>query len=182
MSKKYLSDLIIVVILVSLMTGCSYFADIEYYRDIENYSEIWELEGFSYGFDGELEELTLFPKEISNLKINDYYCRHGQNIPFGESIQIYLEVQYEDDETFKTELERISNIGFQCNDYFEESDYYAYATRTGENYAWDYALVVEENKIIRYIYLESMKKEEIEFSYDLLPKDFEKYGENGKIN
>ena len=68
-----------------LLTGCSYSAYIDYY-DIKDYNSIWELTGFRHGYDN---TSLLFPENIDDLEVVDFFCRYDQQLPLGEGIQVF---------------------------------------------------------------------------------------------
>ncbi|MBE5921208.1 MAG: hypothetical protein E7269_00395 [Lachnospiraceae bacterium] len=176
MNRRCVIRLALAISTIVLIAGCSYVSYKEYYSATEQYSEIWKLAGFRYSTfeDGSF----FFPKEIENLEVKDFYCRYDEQIPLGEGIQVFLGIQYTDEKIFNDELERILTVAFNCNEYFEKAGFSAYATRLGDDYSYEYALLDKEQQVIYYIYLQSLPKDEVEFDHSFLPIG---YTENGKI-
>lgn len=166
-----------IICLTVLCSGCRYTAYIDYYSDIEDYEEIWDLSGFRHGYEDEM----FFPTNLDNYDIIDYYCRYDQQFPLGEGIQVYLEIQFPDDDSIKREIDRISVFATKSDKFFGKSGCEAYATRVGEDVlgTYEYALVDHHNKKIYFIYLQSLPKDEIEFSHTLLPNGYTEYGKTG---
>lgn len=157
-----------------MFTGCSYVAYQDYYTNTDDYTEIWYLTGFRHGEEG---ISPFFPQSIDNLNVKTFSCRYDQQLPLGEGVQLFLEVQYADDILFNEEIERIETMSFECDQFFEESQLSAYATHLGENDSSEYALIDKEQRIIYYIYLKDLPKDEIEFDMRYVPDGYMEYGE-----
>lgn len=163
-----------VVVIFMLFSGCSYSAYKDYYRDSESYQNIWELSGFDHGYDGVSD---FFPESLDTLDVVDYYCRYDQQLPLGEGIQLVVEVRYGDEKQLQDEENRLALLGFSCDEYFEGTNLSAYATRLGDNGASEYALIDHVNQTVRYIYIQNLPAEEIEFDHQFLPDGYTGYGE-----
>ena len=174
MNKKRFVVLIVVISMLFLFTGCSYVAYKDYYSESEDYTNIWELTGFRHGYD---DISPLFPESINDLEVIDFICRYDQQLPLGEGIQIFLEVNYRDADTFNMELEKITSMTFNCSSYFEESGLFFYATKLGVDSSSEYAVVDEEEMKVWYIYLQDLPKSEIEFDEKFIPIGYSDYGE-----
>lgn len=174
MYRKYITLFIFIINIFFILTGCSYVAYKDYYSDTGDYKEIWKLTGFRHGYE---DISTFFPKSIDNLDVRDFRCRYDQQLPLGEGVQVFLEIQYTNENLFDTELEKISSMSFNCDDYFEESVFSAYATRLGKDFSSEYALVDEEQRVVYYIYLQNIPKSEIEFDHKFLPIGYTGFGE-----
>lgn len=174
MYKKYLVVLVLIVNVLFVLTGCSYVAYKDYYSSIDNYTEIWELTGFNHGYDN---VSPFFPESIDNLDVKDFFCRYDQQLPLGEGIQVFLKIQYTDENLFDMELENISSMSFNCNDYFKESGFSVYATHLGRDFSSQYALIDEGQRLIYYIYLQNIPENEIEFPHQFLPTGYTGFGE-----
>ena len=166
--------LLIILFVVFLISGCRYPAYIDYYSDIEDYEEIWDLTGFRHGYD---EGEMFFPASLENYDVIDYLCRYDQQLPLGEGIQVYLEIQYPDETSLNAEIDRFSALSERCDEFFDKTGYEAYATRLGDEIgSSEYALIDRDNKKIYYIYLQTLPMDEIEFSHTLLPDGYEDWG------
>ena len=165
-----------ILIIMITFIGCKYSAYTDYYTNVEDYEEIWSLPDFQHGYDyGEVSDF--FPESLDDLNVYELFCRYDRRRPLGEGIQIYLEIYYEDAEVFATEVERISQMGFECNEQFDDTDFLAYATKLGKDYDSEYALIDEEEQIIYYIYLGGMSEEEIELDEQFIPNGYYDWGE-----
>lgn len=166
---------ILLICLLLLSSGCRYSAYKSYYSDIEEYGEIWGLTGFRHGYE---EGKYFFPSNLDNYNVIDFYCRYDEQMPLGEGIQVYLELQFPDDISVKTEIDRFTELAANCDSLFDESGLEAYATRLGDDIGiYEYALVDHHDNKIYFIYLQSLPKSEIEFSLTLLPNGYTEYGE-----
>lgn len=170
MKKIYLSLLIVVIFLLS---GCSYISYKDYYTNPADYEKISLLSGFGYE-SGEV--LEIFPKTIDDLNVENFFCRYDQQLPLGEGIQLILQVNY-DKESYKKEIDRIKSITYACDDYFCESDLSFNAKYLCNDGISEYAAFDELNFSIYYIYLQYIPKNEIEFEHRFLPDDYSGYGE-----
>ena len=124
MNKKFIA--IILSLTLLLFSGCSYVAYKDYYSNIDDYYEIWELPGFNHGYSG---VSPLFPENLENLDVKDFYCRYDQQLPLGEGIQVFLKIQFYDNNLFEDELSRIKKTSSECGEYFDKSDFESYAIR-----------------------------------------------------
>ena len=154
----------------------------EYYSE-EEYREIWDLTGFWHGYDG---ISPFFPERIDNLEVNNFLCRYDQRLPVGEGVQLFMEIQYTDKKMFDKEYEKIKSMAFECNEFFDEMDFSAYAVRLIKDDSTEYALIDEKQQIIYYIFLHCLPKEEIEFEDKFVPSCYvdywDKYFELKKID
>ena len=174
MIKSRITILLIGVVGVILcFSGCMTAISRDYYNELEDYETIWSLPGFRHGYEGVSE---FFPQSLDGLTVQDYLCRYDQFIPVGEGVQVYLEILYEDENIFMEEVERLSEMGFECTEQFEGTGFLAYATRMGESYDSEYALIDEENNIIYYIYLSYLLKEDVAIDEQFIPRGYYDWG------
>lgn len=174
MNMKYIKFIALIISMLLMLSGCSYVAYKDYYSDVSDYTDIWTLTGFRHGYDG---ASTFFPEKLENFEVVDFYCRHDEQLPLGEGTQVFLHTKYNDNNIFKKELDRVASMSFSCDEYFDNATYKAYATRLGEEYSSEYALINEQDQIIYYIYIQDLPKGEIEFDHSLLPIGYSGYGE-----
>lgn len=165
--------ILVVFLLVILLSGCSYFTAKTYYREVNNYDEIWELTGFHHGYDS---KSPLFPDEITNLNVEDFYCRYDERLPLGEGVQIFLKVVYNED-AFLAEQERIAGISTEDKKNFSAVNFMAYDLKMGDQGCWEYALLDNNQKAVYYIFLYNLAKNEIEFDKSLIPQNYIDYME-----
>lgn len=174
MYRKIINITLPLIIILLTFSSCSYPAYKHYYTDTNDYSKIWELAGFNHGY----EDISLFfPEKLENLNVKDFYCRYDEQLPLGEGTQVFLKIHYNDISSFNSEKDRIISLSSNCNEYFEQSNYKAYATRLGDDGSSEYALIDETQQIIYYIFLQDLPKEQIEFDHRLLPTGYTEYGD-----
>lgn len=170
----------ILFICLLLLSGCRYSAYKHYYSDMEDYGKIWGLPGFRHGYD---TEEMFFPANLKSYDVINFYCRYDEQLPLGEGIQVYLEIQFSNEDSVKTEIDRFSFLAQKCDAFFEESGFEAYAARFGDDIgSFEYALVDYHSRKIYFIYLQSLPKSEIEFSHTLLPNGYTDYGNIDNTN
>ncbi len=155
-------------ITMCFLSGCAYIAHKEYYRKIEDYQEILELPGYWQSYD---EEFPIFPERIDDLSVSKIYCRYDQLYPLGETIQIFLQIQY-DDNSFDAELERIAENSVKNDKDFTNDQFFAYTVHLGEDDCWEYALVDETQKNVYYIFIYDVPEKEIEINKSFLPNNY----------
>ena len=129
------------------------------------------------GFRGK-SALSIFPKTIEEAEVIDYVYRYMDTL-FDPTAEIYLECRY-DEEAYQKELERLQGIHAEYKGeiqtilYDTESFAYpAYVTINGNDHCYEYALLLGDERIA-YIHMEFIKEEEVMFSADYLPKEYEK--------
>ena len=165
---KKITAIILAAIIILSFSGCSYIAYKNYYTK-EDYLNIWELEGVRYDAEG---ISPLFPESIENSDVQEFLCRHDQQLPLGEGIQILLKIRYDTD-LLLSEKERISSMTEDCTDSFGNPDFMACSTQICNEGVSEYVLINNEDQTIYYIYLQDIPKKEIEFDSELLPKEYE---------
>ncbi len=163
---KSLKVFALLLSIMLLLSGCSYVAYKDYFSSADSYDDIWQLSGFSQEY---CESTPLFPNNINELNVNDLFCRYDQQILLGEGFQILLEVQYDDNNLYNSELSRISELAFECNEYFDNEKYNAFATQLDANLYYEYVLIDRKESKLYYIYLQNIPKEEIEINNEFLP-------------
>ena len=164
--------LLLVVLIIFFVSGCGYSAHKKYYNEISDYQKIWELSGFRHGYE---DKSPLFPIEIADLNVKTFYCRYDEQLPVGEGVQILLEIGY-DDLTYKSDLNRISEISVENKENFTDNEFLVYYIQLGKNGCWEYALINEEEQTVNYIFLYNLPKKEIEFEKTFLPNNYVDYG------
>ena len=168
--RKNITILMIVISTMFMLTGC-YMAFKDYYYK-EDYKEIWELSGFRHGYDG---VSPFFPESIDDLKVNKFLCRYDQQIPLGEGVQLFMEIQYTDKMVFDKEYEKIKSMANECDDFSKEIDLSAYVVRLVEEYCTEYALIDEEQQVINYIFIYGIDKDQIMFDHRFVPIRYDEY-------
>lgn len=162
---------LIAVLLIFVLSGCAYSAAKTYYRGTDDYNEIWKLAGLRHGYD---DKSPLFPDEIDDLEVKDFYCRYDEQLPLGEGVQIFLEIAY-DDTSFDSEQKRISETAVEDKENFTDSRCSAYSLKMGENGCWEYALTDDSQNMVYYIFLYNLPEEEIEIDKNFLPENYVDY-------
>lgn len=141
-----------------------------YTTDVTEYGEFEGFRGYS--------KLYIFPEHISeNVKVEKYLYKYDDTL-FDATCQIYLECIY-DDESLKKELKRLSNIKEEYRGKIQQVSYEeeafrhpAFVTINANNHCYEYALILDENKIV-YIFLQFTNMDALEFPLDYLPYNYE---------
>lgn len=139
--------------------------------DIADYGE-WDL-------SKEYTNLSIFPAEVPTSATEvtyRYKYQSGYNRPM---CQIYLQCQL-DQQEFAAEVERLRAISYTTNagetnlvQYDTENfSYPAYVTMLGYDFAYEYALVMEESQTIVYIFTMNILDNDVKFDESYLPEDF----------
>lgn len=157
--NKYFKITFLILILC-LLCSCGYMSYKDYYG-VDDYSKIWELNGF---YEEYVSAEKIFPLQLDEKLTKEFFCRYDQQLPLGEGFQIFLEVQYNDEELFKEEKERICNLAFDCEELSNERFSSAYATCTEQEKYLEYALIEEDAMKVYYIYIQNVPLKEIEIS------------------
>lgn len=164
---KKIFVIVLVCAMLFLFSGCD---NSIYFEDIEDYNEVWELSGYGAKEDG---ALPIFPSEIKDLDVIDFYCKYKEKLPLGEEIQVYLQVRYDDSEAFEKEKERLITVARSCDELFDNTDLSAFCVQSGEGYMWEYSLADDIKSEIYYIFVKDIPKSEILFDSKLLPKEYD---------
>lgn len=161
------------------------------YDDLKGYREYPNLYGGT-DYNGNLE---LFPQKIEeSLTVNEYkfekYSSGG--VKAVEAYHIILDVVYTK-EKYQEEIKRITNwsreykykkevgrAGFLFDAECMYFNYPTYIASYNALYSYEYALLVEENRII-YIFLRQSKENQIQIQEDYLPKNYYEELQSGKI-
>lgn len=125
---------------------------------------------FYEDFDG-YSELSLFP--YTTWLATDYYYYHKDG--FSEpSIQIYMECTYDKD-SYAKETKRLGALYTSKDDYvnyvYFDSEHFcvpAYVTIAGNQKCYEYALLLDENRIA-YVYLQNIDEKSVKFDTSYLP-------------
>ena len=157
------------ILLSFFLSGCGYFAYQETFIDPATYSEIWSLSGVDSGFE---QGTSIFPSSISDLDVEEYYCRYDEQLPLGIGFQVLLKIHYPNSDAFINEVERITSLGFSCDEHFEEISGHIYATKFADSYSFEYAIIDQNEQALYYIFLQDIPEEEIEFDHHYLPKNY----------
>ncbi len=160
-------------LLLVCLSGCAYSAAKTYFRDAADYEKIWELTGFEHGYAA---QSPLFPARISDLNVDEFYCRYDEQLPLGEGVQVFLRVLYAK-EDFAAERERISECAALDTAHFAEKGLAAYPLQLGDAGRWEYALVDDGEKAVTYVFLYNLPRKEIEMDEGLLPLNYTDYTE-----
>lgn len=188
--KKVLTSIIVITstIVMILSIGIAYFAWLFFTggnpivkNDVLEYGEYENFLGYS--------NLDIFPEKISDKcqsKYNDYYyyCR---DTLFDPKCQIYASVCYSENE-YNDEIKRLSEIEEKVSDKTNKIkydnngfNYPAYIAINGNNYCYEYALLLEEEHRIIYVFIQNIDKKEIVFDVNYLPENYslsDSYKEN----
>ncbi len=153
--------------LILCLCGCSDEYEKTVIDDISKYETVWDLP--EHGFDGS----KLFPCDIADEKVNEFFCEHITMLPLGTEWQMILEIEY-DAEKYSAELERIQKL-CENSPVCGETDYFsdtAYATVWNWNGCYEYVVLDEANHTATYVYLKYKKKDDISIDQNLLPNNY----------
>ena len=140
-----------------------------YTEDIGDYGEFEGFRGYS--------RLYIFPETIPEGARAEEYFYFYQDTLFDPSAQIYLECSY-DDMAYVRELERLSGIreiyrgesqGLQLDEV--NFAWPAFVTIYADNHCWEYALLLDDNRIA-YVFLQFQNRREIAFPTEYLPHHY----------
>lgn len=173
MRLRYFDIFASMVCILFFLTGCAYTAHKKYISDVKEYAKIREMTGLHHG-QGQL--LPLFPQSLNQLTVKQFFCRYDEQLPLGEGIQIFLEIEYREPD-FYEEVDRIASLATQSNDLFSNNGCDIYARELGIDNISEYACIDLEERFIRYIFLQDIPKAEIEFDKEWLPMGYSGYGE-----
>ncbi len=158
-----------------LLNSCYPVAAKKYF-DISEYKEIWELSGFKsyHKYNG---TSTFFPSEPSALDVTKFTGRYDEQLPLGEGVEIYIEIQY-DDSSYDAETKRLSAMSKDSSGSFNLENAKVYSTRMGDGEysgVYEYAVTNDAEKKIVYIYLMHIPQKEIDFDDKYLPAGYKVY-------
>lgn len=144
--------------------------------DLSCYGEFKESGGYS--------NFKIFPEIIStDMNVTRYLYQYKDSI-FDPTVQVYMECTYEKDSYLK-EIERLQDISEEYNGEVKNVhydinsfDYPAYVTIDANNHCYEYALILENKRIV-YVFLQFVNKEDIGFPLDYLPKEYENKQDSG---
>ena len=147
---------------------------VTYTEDIADYGEFEDYAGLS--------ELALFPKEEalekSRAEIVKYAYECDHNSMYQEC-QIYLECQYTEKEYLseKQRLQQIIGQDTNLGTVYTEKDFEYPAVYAMVNHCNEYALFLEEEHKIIYVYLQGVvDRRELYFNEDYLPLEYGQHG------
>lgn len=166
-----MKKIFIILLVISLMlTGCSDVYERIVYDDVEEYDLIWDLP------EKRIVDLKLFPKNIDDYNVTDFYCDYTVYFPVGTGYEVLLSVKF-DENTYQDEIRRISNLTEIKKVQYDTNNFIlpAYVSTIGYLSSNEYVLVDKENYTLHYLYLQLVDKEEMEINTDFLPKGYD-YG------
>ena len=170
--KIYLLGLILFAIMLSSSCGNYIFPKV--YNDTEDYLEAWELTERNVYYNGKnTGVLAVFPKEIADLDVIDFYCFHFEIIVGQPDYQIHLAVKYNDEE-YKKEIQRLKSIKVLNNVRYDSENLSSPAYVAVWNW-WDcyeYAICHDEDNTIDYVYLQEVYPPDTKLDDSLLPNNF----------
>lgn len=172
------------VIRVMLVAGVISFAAQDGWKHSYMTTDINEY-GVFEGFDG-YSRLDIFPKQLSdNIAVYKYSYYYADTF-LDPTAQIYLECSYEEDDYLR-EIERLGEIQEEYEGRIQpivydidSFSYPAYVTIDADDHCYEYALLTGERKIA-YVFLQFIKKEDIVFPAEYLPKEYEQKGSGYSI-
>ncbi len=160
--------ILLLAFLILCLCGCSDEYEKTIIDDISKYETVWDLSEHRID-DGS----KLFPSEIADKKVNEFYCEHITSLPIGTEWQMVLEIEYNAEE-YNTELSRIQKL-CEKSPVYNKTDYFnntAYATVWNWNGCYEYVIVDEATHTVTYLYLQLKDKEDITIDNTLLPNNY----------
>lgn len=180
--KKIIVILLIICMSFSLV-GCAYrkvtITDPRDYHKIETLPEIRDREA-----------LEIFPESIKDKDVDFFYFRWDLGIIGCASVEYQLSVKYNETE-FEKEYDRIKNYrgemvyleddGERCIKeplVYDDENFClpAYVAVLGHNSTNAYVLVDKENKMMHYMYLCVLEKDDLHINRKYLPNDYCYFG------
>ena len=143
-------------------------------------SMVWKAE-----YDTEQNEIILvpdypeiLPKSTDNSEIVSYYAKCVAELPLGESVQIFVSIKYETEADYNSEKQRISGIKSENqvlinNDLFDDT---AVISTASIYSVCEYVICYDSDLTLTYVYLQSVKEEDVVFDHKYLPKRYYDYG------
>lgn len=167
-----MKKLILLILCVILGAGLVYLIGFgsfghEIYSDPADYGKIFDLTEirFTEGFE-------LFPEDITDLDVQDFYCEWELGIVGSATAEIHLAVSY-GEEDFAEEILRLESVGggdirmdtenFYCPAYVAVMGYYGTS--------W-YALADEDSMTVHYVLLQIIDKMRIDIDKSLIPHGY----------
>ncbi len=163
----------ITILLLSLfllcLCGCSDEYEKTVIEDISKYEIVWTLP--EHRID---EGSKLFPGDVADKRVNDFYCEYITSLPVGTEWQMVLEIKFGAEE-YNTELTRIQKL-CENSPVYGENDYFsntAYATAWNWNGCYEYVILDDADYTATYLYLQLKNKEDISIDKALLPRGYD---------
>lgn len=179
--KRVLSGIILTtsIIVIILSIGIIYFAWVAFTggnptieNDVSRYGQYNNFLGYS--------NLEVFPNKIpnkSNKGYNDYYY-YCKDTFLDPTCQVYASVNYTETE-YNNEVKRLSEITQKLDNKINKIKYYnkgfcypAYVAVNGNCNCYEYALLVENEHKIIYIFIQNVRKDEVIFNVNYLPENY----------
>ncbi len=174
--KKSLSLICVIGLLFSLCvcSGCAYDSfGHETYTKVEEYSKVFELPEIRYPDARD----DLFPKDVTNLSVQDFYFEWELGIVGSADVEMYLAVSYNEQE-FNEEISRLKSLADGKVKFDTENfEYPAYVTVLGHDQTSVYALVEQDKLTIHYVMLQLLNERRIDIGDELLPDGYCEFGE-----
>lgn len=161
--------ILLLAFLILCLCGCSDEYEKTVIDDVTEYETVRDLPEHRIA-----ERSKLFPSNIADKKVNEFYCEHITALPVGTEWQMVLEIEYNAEE-YNTELTRIQKLCENSpvcgkTDYFSNT---AYATVWNWNGCYEYIVLDDANYTATYLYLQLKNKEDISIHKSLLPNDYD---------
>ena len=148
------------------------------FTDAEDYSKIFELTELRF----DEVAMELFPGNIEDLTVADFYCEWEIGIVGSAKAEILLSAKYEAAD-FDAEIDRLRSLANGKILYDTQTfQYPAYVSVLGYQDTNYYALIDEENQTIHYLLLQLIKAEDINTDHAYLPDGYVEYGANEEFN
>ncbi|MBQ7670826.1 MAG: hypothetical protein IJS45_08925 [Clostridia bacterium] len=196
MKLKFISYIILLCLLFTCLASCSYTkVETDKPEDFDSTflearkyctSLVWREE-----YDTEQNAVVLvpdypemLPKLSGDSEIVSYFAKCVEELPLGESVQILVSVKYETDADYNSEKQRISgiksgNLVLISDELFDKTSILSTASLMD---ICEYVICYDDDQILTYVYLQSVKEEDILFDHKYLPKGYYDYGKIPDLN
>ncbi len=119
----------------------------------------------------------MLPQVSENAKVVSFFAKCVQELPVGNSVQILVSVQFERNAEYLSEKDRISNIVKEnkvliTNDLFPDT---AIVSSASIMSVCEYVVCEDEQLTLTYVFLQSVKTDDVEFDHKYLPKGYLDY-------
>ena len=174
MKKWRICLLLWIVFAAFCMTACNDIYSEDVITDRDRYADIWEYSERRVTIaehDG--EPLALFPKDISDLNVVDFYGWHVLFRYTASGFQIHLAVQYSAEE-YLNEKQRLADTEVLNRVKYDTENLSApaYVAVWNWNCCYEYAICHDDSNTVDYVFLQLVNPPNIKLDDSLLPKDY----------
>ena len=119
----------------------------------------------------------MLPRLTDNSKIISYCAKCVEELPVGESVQILVSIKYDSESDYNSEKQRISDIEAEehvliDNELFDRDAIVSSASLMD---VCEYVICYDAELTLNYVYLQSVKEEDVVFDKEYLPRGYFDY-------